>query len=136
MRNRHYLLAFTCLLFVVCSFVAIASVPVFMFRTSLEISRDCAAIEITKDVLIEYLESGSGPWPKNWDDLETAFQHQNSLIGERWTFEELRLLVWIRFEQEAPSFGLASGRNVRWSGPNPFVEVEKTRKKQLVKQNP
>jgi hypothetical protein len=122
MKRECWLKIFT-LVMLAGIFVAFASIPVILLKESVEISRDCAALELTKDVLCEYLERHQGTWPDSWEHLEKPFLNQNNAIGDRWTVDELKSVVWIRFDRNNPGFGLVSGRTVKWIGADPRSEV-------------
>jgi hypothetical protein len=89
-----------------------------------------AALQV-KEMLIEFMMANDGDWPKDWEDLNKAYESVAKKGGDYCTFRDIRERVVISFEltpatlsqvaqqqgNDSPTFiSLRSGRDAVWYG--------------------
>jgi hypothetical protein len=78
---------------------AIVAISLFATYAALVVYRgidDAYALWGAGDMVIEYMESHGGAWPRKWDDLTREFDNGNGRVGG-WTFAEYQSRIRIDF---------------------------------------
>jgi hypothetical protein len=85
-------------------------------------------------LVIEYMDSHDGKWPKSWNDLQGPYELATKKFGQPWKFEDLQrrvevdwnadpsVLVHVKPAGDLPPFHviwLRDGSNVHWEGREP-----------------
>ena len=96
--------------------------------------QDAYAVEWVAGMVIEYMKTHNGAWPRNWEDLRTPYETCAQRSGRPWPFEHLRERVDVDWEADpaqlatAPDTGteppfkviwLRSGRQTHWQDHEP-----------------
>jgi hypothetical protein len=61
------------------------------------------------DMVIEYLETHGGAWPRGWDDLQEPYEECVRRSGRPWSFEDLRGRVEVDWGADPARLAVASG---------------------------
>jgi hypothetical protein len=90
----------------------------YLVRQADEAIRDAYSVEWVAGMIIEYLESHGGDWPRGWDDLREPYEASVRKAGSRpWTFDELRSLVDVDWQADpgrlAEALPVTEGRPFR-----------------------
>ncbi len=90
------------------------------------------------DMIVDYMERHDGAWPRQWDDLEEAYEICVARKGKAFEFRELQSLVVVDFAAdpkelakaidrgEEPPFRviyLANGKTHHWRGKEPNTVI-------------
>jgi hypothetical protein len=103
-----------------------------------ETVRDCYAGEWVGGIVVDYMKTNNGVWPRNWEDLRETYEDHAKKMGRPWTFEELQNRVEVDWSADPirlteaengrqkppfPVISLRSGRTASWKGfePNEMV---------------
>jgi hypothetical protein len=97
-------------------------------------TRDAYAVWWVADMVIEYMETHNGEWPRGWDDLHEPYETCVRRSGRPWTFDQLRNRVDVDWAADparlvvatdngtGPPFQvvwLRSGRSTHWQSREP-----------------
>ncbi len=86
--------------------VGMVSVSVYMFMTSDPIN-DAYALLGASEMLISYMESHQGAWPRTWDELLPQFKQNNGRVAG-WSFERFQSRVAVDFDSDPEKLRQAS----------------------------
>lgn len=69
---------------------------------------DAYAVEWVSGMVIEYMETHDGAWPRGWEDLRTPFETLAKGSSGPWTLENLRARVDVDWEADPAQLTTAS----------------------------
>ncbi len=110
------------------------AVAVYYGYRAIKATQDAYAVEWVAGMVIEYMETHDGAWPRNWEDLRTPYETCAQRAGGPWSFEKLRDRVDVDWGADpaqlatAPDIGaeppfkviwLRSGRQTHWESQEP-----------------
>jgi hypothetical protein len=130
-RRRVFFTAVGLVLLISCG-------AVYLLRRTETTINDAYAVEWAADMVIEYMKSHDGAWPRSWDDLREPYKACAQRVGEPWTFEQLRDRVDVNWDVDpvrlanAPDIGaeppfvviwLRSGSGSHWEAHEPNRKI-------------
>ncbi len=113
MRRWRVLIAVTALV------LALVGGAAYFVRNTTAATGDAYAAWWVADMVIEYMETHDGAWPRSWDDLREPFETCTQRSGRPWTFEQLRDRVEVDWDADPNELAT---KPVEGSGP-PFKVI-------------
>jgi hypothetical protein len=110
----------------------------YLVRRAAHDAQYAYAVWWVADMVIEYMETHDGAWPRGWDDLREPYETCVRRSGRPWSFEQLRDRVDVDWQAdpaqlaatpdtgEDPPFRVIWSRNGRqshWEGQEPNRKI-------------
>lgn len=129
MKFRHIAILLVILLLIGAGVVAYS-----VHRTVTQTIPNAYAVEWVGGMLVDYLRQNEDRWPDSWDDLRAVYEQHVEMVGQPWSFQELKSRVIVRWDVDVERVRqmpvppdnliyLRDGGDEHWAGHEPNTAV-------------